>query len=106
MTPPRVLDWGQGWAPINEDGSTHEGQLAKELGPRHLLHGLARVVFGRCLSCDDVVAALACMPGDPDLAVIHLTWRGEPESEPDWPYFERMTFAEFLSRFVKGGEHL
>jgi hypothetical protein len=102
----RVLDWGTGWAPINEDGSAQELELAKELGEGHPLQGVQRILFGRCLRCDDVVAALACVPGEPELAVIHLTWRGAPEVGPKWPYFERLTTAEFLVRFVEGGEHL
>jgi hypothetical protein len=102
----RVLNWGDGWAPINEDGSPHERELAAELNAGHPLHGAYALVFGRCLQCDDIVAALACMPGEPELAVIHLTWRGTPEVDVAWPHFERLTTPDFLRRFVEGGEHL
>jgi hypothetical protein len=101
----RVLEWGEGWAPINEDGSGQGLELRKELGPGHPLYGVHLVVFGRCLRCDDVVAAVACVPGEPELAVIHLTWRGATEPS-DWPYFERLTTSDFVVRFIKGGEHL
>lgn len=102
----RILDWGDGWAPINEEGNAHEKELTREVGPAHALHGVSRVVFGRCLRCDDVVAALECVPGEPELAVIHLTWRGAKEAAPAWPHFERLTTADFIARFVEGDEHL
>lgn len=64
-------------------------------------------VFGRCLSCDDVVAALAA---EPEVAVVHLTWQGSAEARRSrggqWPYFERMTTTEFTQPFLRGGEHL
>ena len=101
-----VLDWGDGWAPLLEGGRAHQLELAKELGPSHPLRGMQCVLFGRCLRCDDVVAEIACLPGEPELAVIHLTWRGATEERAEWPCFERLTTSEFIARFVEGGEHL
>jgi hypothetical protein len=81
--------------------------LAAEIRPGHPLHGVPALVFGRCLSCDDVVAALTCRPGEPELAVIHLTWElPKPSGPPEWPYSERLTTDEFQRRFLRGGEHL
>ena len=44
----------------------------------------------------DIVASLPHVPGDPELAVIHPTWKGKAEADPQWPYFERLTMPEFL----------
>jgi hypothetical protein len=67
-------------------------------------------VFGRCRACDDVVAVLDHVGGDPELAVVHLTWQGRAERgstrEAQWPYFERMTLADFNARFLRSDEHL
>jgi hypothetical protein len=100
-----VLNWGDRWSPINEDGSPHALELAKELVPGHPLHGVEALVFGRCLACDDIVAAVPFLPGDPELVVIHLTWKGSAEDK-QWPHFERVTTPAFLARFVESGEHL
>ena len=61
--------------------------------------------FGRCVACDDVVAKLGLAADGPELAVIHLTWKG-PIKEPAWPYFTRVTTPAFVERFLRGGEHL
>jgi hypothetical protein len=102
------LEWGAGWTPV----AAHSGlqaELDRELSGGHPLLSARPVVFGRCRTCDDVVATLAG-PGDPGLAVIHLTWSGRPEAvAPDgraWPYFEPVTLDALVRRFVEGGEHL
>jgi len=52
-----VLEWGPGWAPVDAD-SDLERELKAELDTSHPLASMKPTVFGRCLSCDDVVAAL------------------------------------------------
>ena len=100
------LDWGGGWARV-EPGTGLQTELLAELGKTHPLTGLKPSVFGRCLSCDDVVATLAT---EPDVAVVHLTWQGKAEARRrgvrQWPYFERMTTTEFTQRFLRGDAHL
>ena len=86
-------------------GNGLQRELEKEIVAEHPLSKLAPQVFGICRSCDDVVAALAGKGAHPELAVIHLTWRGRPEQE-GWPDFERMTTREFIARFLRTGEHL
>jgi hypothetical protein len=60
--------------------------------------------------CDDVVAVLAHTAGEPELAIIHLTWVDATERPSRqgsaWPHFERMTTVEFAERYLRGGAHL
>ena len=104
-----ILNWGARWLPIRGSNAL-QTELDRELAQRHPLFNARPVVIGRCVTCDDIVATLAHAAGEPELAVVHLTWSGRPEKlEPSgtaWPYFERLTLDEFVSRFVEGGEHL
>jgi hypothetical protein len=100
-----VLDWGNGWAPV-EPAIELQAELMAELGKTHPLKDMNPRVVGRCLACDDVVATLA---DGPDVAVVHLTWQGRAEarrSDGRRPYFERMTTEEFTRRFLREGEHM
>jgi len=54
-------------------------ELTKELSPVHPLASLTPRVIGRCEASDDIVVELS----DGRLAVVHLTWRGEPDQFPD-----------------------
>ena len=103
MTETHISDWGSSWAPARDTARGFAAELAKELGRSHPLRGAKVEVLGRCNSCDDIVAAV---PGEPELAVIHLTWRGSTEKDGQWPYFERVTAEAFVARFIRGGEHL
>ncbi len=99
-----VLDWGGGWRPVPQ-GDPLQEQLHRELSAQHPLWAMNPGVFGRCVACDDVVAKLAPGAGEPELAVIHLTW-DDPSRAPAWPYFTRVTTPAFVERFLCGGEHL
>jgi hypothetical protein len=96
--------WGSLWERVDGAGSLQR-ELDVELGRSHPLAGLAPRILGRCRSCDDVVVMLGDDPILLEVAVIHLTWRGAPESE-GWPYFERMSTQGFIARFLRSGEHL
>ena len=104
-----VLEWGPGWAPVDANSGL-ERELKAELDTSHPLASMKPTVFGRCLSCDDVVAALVHMAGEPELAVIHLTWQGKRQRDApqkgSWPHFDRLTTSAFMNRFLRGGEHL
>jgi hypothetical protein len=104
-----VLEWAPGWAPVDAD-SGFDRELRAELDTSHPLASMSPTVVGRCLSCDDVVAALVHAPGEAGLAVIHLTWQGRRRRDASqtglWPHFERVTTAAFMNRFLRGGEHL
>ncbi len=48
------------------------------------VHGLPAVAVGRRVDCADVLLCVdhpSCA-----LAVVHLTWRGKPETDPTWPH--------------------
>jgi hypothetical protein len=101
------LDWGPGWERLDPSTRPFADQLARELGPGHPLHGSPLVAIGRCLACDDVAVELTSdSPTEPRLAVIHLTWQPRSPRAPEWPWHERLTRADFMRRFVRGGEHL
>ncbi len=105
-----VLEWGEGWEPVAGHDNSLQAQLQRELGQSHPVAAAKPLVFGRCRSCDDIVAALGHIPGEPELAVIYLTWgsrpRVSPADGPSWPYFERVTTAELIRRFLRGGDPL
>ena len=108
---PVDLDWGNGWSPLaNSSGSGLQAELERELHAKHPLHDALPAVFGRCRVCDDVVAFATKDGQSTDFVVIHLTWSGRSEKPKDdgiaWPYFERVTQEEFVTRFLRGGEHL
>ncbi len=104
-----VIEWGATWEPVDSDSPLQQELLA-ELGEAHPLTPLRPGILGRCRACDDVVAALDHVAGDPELAVVHLTWQGRAEASgansAEWPYFERMTTPQFAGRFLRDGEHL
>lgn len=85
-------------------------QLQRELSGDHPLTAMAPDIIGRCRACDDVVAALAHTAGEPELAVVHLTWLNASErpapQRAAWPCFERLTTPEFVERYLRGGAHL
>src|SRR5262245_21157168 len=104
-----ALEWGPAWEPVPPD-SALQRQLRRELSEDHPLSATTPDVFGRCRVCDDVVAALVHTTGEPELAVVHLTWVSGSDRPgrqgATWPYFERLTTAEFVVRFLRGGAHL
>jgi hypothetical protein len=81
--PPNLV-WLEPWQRLEgpEDGFVRE--LEKELPPQHVLYGVAVVPVAQRIDCDDVLFATT----DPmkPLAVVHLTWRGWTESNPNWPH--------------------
>ena len=101
-----ISDWGTGWRPA-EPGEQIDLQLGAELTGGHPLAALKPRVLGRCLACDDVVLSLTDAPGE--VAVVHLTWQDRStvkQGDQVWPYYERLPTAQFVERFVVGGEHL
>jgi hypothetical protein len=105
----REVDWGIGWAPV-PDCAGLQRELDRELAAEHPLSTARPTIFGRCLVCDDVVVRLTDPADGPELAVVHLTWSGRAESVTAdgaaWPWFERLTFDSFVTRFLRGGEHV
>jgi hypothetical protein len=77
----RTIDWLAPWGPANADLSV---ELGREVGPGHPLFGRRAVAVGRRHDQDDV---LFWLPDGPALlAVVHLTWTGQRERSPTWPF--------------------
>lgn len=80
-TPP-TIQWLHPWAAC-EPGFA-EKELAREIGPKHVLAGKRAVAIGRRVDTDD---ALFWLPDGPaQLAVVHLTWARRREPKPQWPW--------------------
>jgi hypothetical protein len=60
-----------------------EFELAKEVHAQHPLYPRTAVTVARRIDNDDVLFFLR--DNEPPLAVVHLTWRGSPESSPERP---------------------
>jgi hypothetical protein len=75
----RAVVWLPPWAPC---APGLEGELAREVGPRHPLAELAAVAVARRSDTDDVLFFLPNAPSP--LAVVHLTWSSTREPSP-WP---------------------
>lgn len=74
------LQWLEPWEPASPG---LEAELQKEVGPSHQLFERQAISVGRRVDCDDV---LFFLPGFPSpLAVVHLTWSGKREENPEWP---------------------
>lgn len=71
-----------------------EEELQRELAPGHRLHGREPVAIAKRERTDDVLFALA---GTDEVAVVHLTWIGRPDTSP-WPSTELYAnFDAFLA---------
>jgi hypothetical protein len=70
---------GDDHARIDERAELH-GQLLREVGPGHPLHGVDLTVVGRSDAADDI--AVHCADGR--WAIVHLTWT-TTASQPPWP---------------------
>jgi len=66
-----VADYRAGW----------ERQLAREVGPRHILRGLKFELIARRFDTDDALFRLL----DGGVAEVHLTWARGEEPDPRWP---------------------
>jgi hypothetical protein len=72
------------WQLVNiSDRVLFHAELRRELSPGHPLHELPIGAVARRTDCDDILFQLE---DDTDrVAVTHLTWRGQPEQDTDWP---------------------
>jgi len=76
------VEWLEPWYPVAA-GEGLDGELQREVGPGHALHGVATRTLGRRGDQDDVLFALE--DGTGRVAVVHLTWTSSPPEEPPWP---------------------
>jgi hypothetical protein len=71
------------WAPVTRYAAELEAELRREVSEGHPLHGYSPSAVARRSDCDDVLFRLDGL--EPRYAVVHLTWRGEPEPTNHWP---------------------
>ena len=96
----REVEWLDPWRPT---APGLEAELAREVGPGHVLAGRRAVAVARRVDNDDVLFHLP--DGPALLAVVHLTWTGRREQKPQWPYTELYhSVAEFAERCM-GPDH-
>ena len=78
------IEWLVPWNAVDARGAAGvEGELARELGPGHPLHGKRVRALGRRQDCDDVLFELL---DSGECAVVHLTWTSSPpEQDSRWP---------------------
>jgi len=60
--------------------------LEREVAPGHPLFGISTRALARHCDNDDVLFALTDAPSS--FAVVHLTWKGAPDSAPNYPSAE------------------
>lgn len=77
--------WIDPWVPISERGrEAYDNELRMELGLDHPLYGIRTKAIARTCHTDDILFLLKDHR-IAEFAVVHLTFRGKPESDPQWP---------------------
>ena len=89
--------WIDPWVPVSERGrAAYDNELQMEVGLDHPLYGVKIKAVGRTCHTDDVLFQLKDHR-IAEYAVVHLTFRGKPESGPQWP---SVTLYRDLEHFV------
>ena len=85
MNLPQQVEWQHPWEPIldENDAKRLRNELEQEASTNHPLFRVDAIAVARRVDCDDVLF-LTDLPDRP-LAVVHLTWRGSTEANPQWP---------------------
>lgn len=77
--------WIDPWVPVSERGrEAYENELRMELGLDHPLYGVKVRAVARTCHTDDILFHLKDHR-IAEFAVVHLTFRGQPETDPQWP---------------------
>ena len=83
LSKPHGMEWLAPWETV-ANGAALNAELRAEIVKGHPLHGLQAMAVARRIDCDDV---LFCVDHPSySLAVVHLTWRTKPETDPRWPH--------------------
>jgi hypothetical protein len=81
------------WHPVDAERSAAlERELAREVGPAHVIHGRTAKAIAVRQDCDDVLFELD--DGRSGYAVVHLTWIMKVEKTPNYPSTERFASIE------------
>jgi len=87
MTPKSLKDfpWIDPWVPVSDQGrDAYNYELRMELSLAHPLYGVRARAVARTCHTDDILFQLKDHP-IAEYAVVHLTFRGKPENDPQWP---------------------
>ncbi|APZ90548.1 hypothetical protein [Fuerstiella marisgermanici] len=85
VTPTQIaaeFHWLPPWADVGDVADSLDSELAKELFSPHSLRGVTVQAIGKRTDCDDVLFAIQ---GDNRVAVVHLTWSAQTESDDNYP---------------------
>src|SRR5690242_16492690 len=78
------LIWRSPWEPVSGPTAVSlQTELARELSPGHALFGVKATVLGKRTDNDEVLLSL--VNGPSLFAVVHLTWKGQPEPDTQFP---------------------
>jgi len=93
----KEFPWIDPWVPVSERGrEAYDNELRMEVSLDHPLYGVRAKAVGRTCHADDVLFQLKDHR-IAEYAVVHLTFRGKPESGPQWP---SVTLYRDLEHFV------
>ena len=91
----KAIEWIDPWEPVGRLADGMNAELQKEVPPQHILHGRSAEAIGHRIDCDDVLFVLE----DNTLAVVHLTWSGKQDQNPQFPWTVRyQTVGEFVEK--------
>jgi hypothetical protein len=82
------------WRSIGAEAENFERELLKELSPGHVLYGIKAIPLAMRDDQDDVLFALEHGPAP--FAIVHLTWSGAAEQDPQYPTTQLGSHLESL----------
>jgi len=91
------LDWIDFREPWMQCPDGLEAELRKEVSPAHVLFGVDAVSVARRTDNDDVLFQLKDF--DKRFAVVHLTWAGRADQDPQFPFTR---FYDSVESWVDG----
>jgi len=84
-------DYLEPWSAVTSHAANLEAERRREVSEGHPLHACSHTAIAQRTDSDDVLFRMN--GAEPRHAVVHLTWRGDPEPESRWPetrFFETM----------------
>jgi hypothetical protein len=76
-------DFLEPWNAVTSHAANLEAELRREMSEDHPLYACSPTAIAQRTDCDDVLFRLD--GSEPRYAVVHLTWRGQPEPRSPWP---------------------
>jgi hypothetical protein len=86
------IDFIEPWTAVGQYADNLVKELRKEVTERHPLWDVKVRAIAQRTDSDDVLFEIE--GGGQRLAVVHLTWTGEPETDGKWPDTQMFTSLE------------